>query len=132
MANRKLLTVETEGHVDMRAPTIDVDDWSDPLIAMQVQSFIDYVQSAQSNGTVSAVEELEKTSEYLCEWSRNLLNRMFARTTHSELCQVQQVFETTADLVDGWAAEFPNAPQTLRIKAYSQHIRDRTGLRLVH
>ena len=124
--------METEGHVDMRAPTIDVDDWSDPLLAMQVQSFIDYVQSAQARGAASAVEELEKTSEYLCEWSRNLLNRMFGRTTHSELCQVQQVFEMTADLVDGWAAEFPNAPQTLRIKAYSQHIRDRTGLRLVH
>jgi hypothetical protein len=132
MANEKLLTAETEGYLDRQAAMIEVEDWSDPLLAMQVKSFIDYVRSAQARGAASAVEELEKTAEYLCEWSRNLLNRMFGRTTNSELCQVQQVFETTADLVDGWAAEFPNAPQTLRIKAYSQHIRDRTGLRLVH
>lgn len=124
--------VATAKHMDIQTLRIEVDEWSDPLIAMQVNSFIDYVSGAQNAGGVKAVEAVEKTSEYLCEWSRNLLNKMFGRTTNGELCQVQQIFEFTADLVDNWAAEFPNAPQQPKINAYSRHIRERTGLKLVH
>ncbi len=124
--------VATENKMDSQTLQIEVDDWSDPLIAMQVNSFLEYVLSAEPSGRVAAADSLEKTSEYLCEWSRNLLNRMFGRTTSSELIQVQKIFEFTANLVDRWAAKFPDARQQPRINAYSRHIRERTGLKLVH
>lgn len=124
--------VAAEKQMDDQMLRIEIDDWSDPLIAMQVSSFRDYVANAVQSGHTNTAEKVEKTAEYLCEWSRNLLNRMFGRTTGSELVLVQQLFESAANSVDQWASKFPDAPQQPKIRAYSEHIRERTGLKLVH
>lgn len=114
-------------------PTVKIerDEWSDPLIALQVESFIDYVNEA-NRSHLASIEDVEVLAEYLCEWSRNLLNRMFGRTTHDEVVQVQSVFEFAADAVDRWALNFPQSnTDRKKTDAFSKHIRERTGVRFV-
>lgn len=100
--------------------------WSDPLVGLQVCKFHEYVQALER--TFPTPEECVGKSEYLCDWSRVLLNRAFGRTSAKEWELLTELFAGTADLIDGWSERVGDADQRSRSMSYASHIRQRTGL----
>lgn len=114
---------------DFDGLSFHAEDWSDPYIGRQVVAFFEHVQSmnekleAQADGGLVLSE-----SEHLCEWSRNLLNDSIGRTSRDEILQLSNLFGRTADLIEAWLPCVNEKDEQAKVKAYSFHIRRRTGL----
>lgn len=100
-------------------------NWSDPLIGLQFEQFQTYLIDLQQND-FNDNDDVEVAAEYLCEWSRNLLNRSFGRTTQQEINQLSELFDIAATLIIEKSNE--SSSNSKKIKAYVDHIRQRTGL----
>lgn len=112
------------GNVSQTGEKTDVAKWSDPQIALQVDRFRRVVGAyvdAQPSGT-----EALQAAEELCEWSRNLLNRTFGRTTPRDLMQLSEVFADTAAKVRLWIPRLSDEHSATQLKAFAKHIEERT------
>jgi hypothetical protein len=107
------------------------DDFSDPLIGLQVERFRAYVRVFADRFESSSSEAVFETAEYLCEWSRNLQNRMFGRTTTREVERITQLFDAAANEIDRQLVLVTDHVLRERVEAFRDHIRNRTRLVLV-
>ncbi len=102
--------------------------WSDPLIGLQVAQFSSYLSELKIIKTSDT--ELVDISEYLCEWSRGLLNKTFGRTTQKELNQIFELFRNASEIIMNHASKInSNSNEYKTIEAYAEHIKQRTGSR---
>lgn len=89
---------------DILSPTgagTDTAEWSDPLIGIQFKDFQKYVRLLEGN-TLSA-KKVTQAVDYLCEWSKGLLNRTFGRTTDAEKARIQALFTESSQKLQAWA-----------------------------
>ena len=105
------------------------DDWSDPLVGLQVNAFSSFVnQQIPLWNNKAAPDGLVDVAEHLCEWSRNLLNRTFGRTTPLEMGAITEMFAKTADHIDQFSMDATDSEEKRRIQSFATHIRERTGM----
>lgn len=120
------------------ASTIDGRDfemvtWSDPLVRLQVQKFrrklAEYdaqILQMREHGLVAEHDhQVLSVARELCEWSRQLLNRAFGRTTRPEYLEILGLYREASKSVTCWASAVADKELRGRIHVYAKHIEGR-------
>lgn len=97
--------------------------WSDPFVGRQFARFQEFLE--ERHEALQEGENPVDVAEHLCEWSRNLLNRTFGRTTKEELCRISELFAQAAALIRRWKDPLPESGRE-QCEVFASHIERRT------
>jgi len=113
----------------------ETSTWSDPFVELQFQKFCrtlneadPVIQQQLAEGkTQEHAEYILNLTRDLCEWSRQLLNRGFGRTTPQEYSQIVHLFQDAAHQISDWATAVKDKKMRDLIGVYAQHIQSRAS-----
>lgn len=98
--------------------------FSDPIVGLEFNAMAHYIEGFRTQDI--RIADIEKTAAYLCEWSKNLLNKTFGRTTAWECDQITALFRDTAVFILEQGQNINDFDTYQHICRYAEQIQSRS------
>ncbi len=103
------------------AATVDID----PLLAMQLEELERFLSKVSGE---SDPAQRAKLADHICEWTRTILSRSFARVGKCEAEKLRESFLSTSQVISGFL-EPPglSEEQSKAIAVFAAHVKNRVN-----